>query len=695
MADRKPTTPQPAPSAREADLRRSRVPAAEVPGLRTLLAVVVSVAAVTALYLGREVLIPITLAVLLSFVLAPVAALLRRLWLGRMLSVLLAALLALGAVVLVGALIGTQLAGLAADAPRYAATVERKIESVREVTLGRFSALLNDAGRGFGGPGGAAAPERPASPSTTSEGPRPVLVEIRQPDATPIELIQRILTPAVSPLTTAGIVFVVAIFILLQREDLRDRLIRLAGATDLHRTTTALDETVRRLSRYFLTQFAMNTAYGAVTWGVLDFIGVPGAVLWGLLAGLMRFVPYIGSLIAAAPPILLGAAVEPGWTMMLSTAAFFLVGETTMGQVVEPVAFGRSTGLSPVSVIVAAIFWSWIWGPIGLILSMPLTLCLVVLGRHVEQLEFLDVLLGDRPALTPAESFYQRMLAGDSDEALDQAEQLLKDRLLIAYYDEVLLTGLQLAATDAARGTLPPGQLEAIMVSARNVIADLASHTDVRPKLPTDAAAPETLSLAEQVVPDTPAPIAVPPAPESLPAAWRTPRAVLCIAGRGPLDEAAAVMLAQLLSRAGLGAETLSNAAVSRDEVARLDVDGVAMACISYVEVSGSPAHLRYLLRRLRQRLPPGTPILVGLWPAEDAALSDPQVQASIGADSYAGSLHDAVAACLDIASRAPEAQSAGAPPQAPSPASAPIPGRADDGGDAHTTASLQTRNSS
>jgi predicted PurR-regulated permease PerM len=657
MADRAPVTPLPAPTSGAAGLRPSRLRGGEVPGLRALVAVVVSIAAVAALYFGQEVLIPVTLAVLLSFVLAPVASLLRRLWLPRTVSVLLAALLALGAVVFAGALIGTQLAGLAADAPRYAATVEEKFSSVREMTLGRLSALLEDRGRVFAGRESATAPERPDAPSTTPDEPRPLLVEIRQPDATPVELLQSVLTPVVHPLTTAGIVFVVAIFILLQREDLRDRLIRLAGATDLHRTTTALDEAARRLSRYFLTQFAMNTAYGAVTWAVLAFIGVPGALLWGILAGLMRFVPYIGSVIAAAPPILLAAAVEPGWAMALSTAAFFLVGETVMGQVVEPVAFGRSTGLSPVSVIVAAIFWSWIWGPIGLILSMPLTLCLVVLGRHVERLEFLDVLLGDRPALTPAESFYQRMLAGDPDEAVDQAELLLKDCSLLDYYDAVLLRGLQLAATDAARGTLRPGQVEAIMVSARNVIADLASHTDATQKAPVAAGAPETRALAEPAVQDAATPAATPIEPEGLPAAWQTPRAVLCVAGRGPLDEAAAATLAQLLRRAGLGAEALPHAVVSRDEVTRLDVAGVAMACISYLEISGSPAHLRYLLRRLRQRLPPGTPVLVGLWPSQDAVLSDPQVQASIGADSYAASLHQAVAVCLDAASRAPDAQ--------------------------------------
>ncbi|MBR0648740.1 AI-2E family transporter [Roseomonas terrae] len=654
MADNTPRSPQPPVSARAIGFPSHSIAAAEVPGVRALLAVVVSIAIVAALYVGREVLIPITLAVLLSFILAPVTDLLRRLYLGRVLSVLLAALLALGAVAIVGALIATQLAGLAADAPRYVSTVERKLEVVQEATVGRLSAVLNDVGRRFGGADSAATRERRTSPPTTAEETPPIQVEVRQPDATPIEIARQVLTPAVHPLTTAGIVFVVAIFILLQRTDLRDRLIRLVGSTDLHRTTVALDEAARRLSRFFLAQFAMNTAYGTATWAVLSFIGVPGALLWGILAGLMRFVPYVGSIIAAAPPILMAAAVDPAWTMALSTALFFLVGEGTMGQIVEPVAFGKSSGITPVSVIVAAIFWSWIWGPIGLILSMPLTLCLVVLGRHVERLEFLDVLLGDQPALTPAESFYQRMLSGDADEALDQAELFLKDHLLITYYDDVLLKGLQFAARDAARGTLPSPQLAAVITSAHNVIADLASHTEAQPEPPSDAAAPVTHSMTEQSVPNA----SIPSVPESPPPAWRAPRSVLCIGGRGTLDEVAAEMLAQLLRRSGLGAETLPNTAVSREEVARLDGTGVAMVCVSYFEASGSPAHLRYLLRRLRQRLAPDTPILVGGWPAREAALSDPQVRTSIGADHYVGSLHEAVLACLDTMSRASQGSS-------------------------------------
>ena len=624
-----------------------------IPGLQALLAVVVGIVVVAALYYGREVLVPITLAVLLSFVLAPIVDLLRRLWIGRAAAVLLAVLLALGAILFIGGLIGTQVAGLARNAPTYAATIEKKVSAVRIYTVDRFSEAMDSFGRELQGTDSNRAPSpttQPAPAPSTSEEPRPLPVEVRQPNASPIELAERILAPILHPLATTGIVLIVAIFVLLQREDLRDRIIRLAGATDLHRTTVALDDAARRLSRYFLFQLMLNTAFGCIIAAGLFFIGVPSPVLWGILAALMRFVPYIGALLSAAFPLALAAAVDPGWSMVVWTAALFLVTEPLMGHVVESMAYGHSTGISPVSVIVAAIFWGWLWGPVGLIFSTPLTLCLVVLGRHVERLEFLDILLGDRPALTPAESFYQRMLADDPDEAIDQAELLLKERSLSSYYDEVALKGLQLAATDASRGILPEDRLERVKKAVRSLVADLSDQDDKDPSPAKMGEESVTPSLAEKVLPKKPAPDIDTPAPETLPSEWRTERAVLCIAGRGALDEAASTMLAQLLRKHGLGAEVVPHHAVARDRVNNLDVSGVAMVCVSYLEISGNPAHLRYLLRRLRQPLP-GAPVLVGLWPAEEAVLSDRQLQKTVGADHYVSSLREAVNVCLQAAS--------------------------------------------
>ena len=307
-------------------------------------------------------------------------------------------------------------------------------------------------------------------------------VEVRQPPLDPLGLASRVLMPVLHPLATLAIVFVVAVFILIQRDDLRDRIVRLFGTRDLHRTTLAMDDAARRLSRYFLVQLGINACFGLVVAIGLYFIGLPSPLLWGTIAALMRFVPYIGSYIAAGAPILLAAAVEPGWSKALWVGALFLVTEPIIGQLVEPMLYGRSTGLSPLSVVISAIFWGWLWGPVGLIISTPLTLCFVVLGRHVEQFEFLNVLFGDRPALTKIESFYQRALAGDLDEVQEQAEELLKEISLASYYDEVAMPGLELAARDLARGVLTRSQMERIKDTVIALITELEDYEDEKPQ---------------------------------------------------------------------------------------------------------------------------------------------------------------------------------------------------------------------
>ncbi|MBN8871471.1 MAG: AI-2E family transporter [Rhodospirillales bacterium] len=611
------------------------------------------IATVAALYFAREVLIPITLAILLSFVLAPLVVLFRRIRLGRTPSVLLAVLLALGVILAIGGVIGTQIAGLAEDVPHYAHTIERKLDTLRSMTIGRLEQVANRLGHQLTVPDGTTAAQ---SPNPQSPQTQPVPVEMHQPAPGPLELANRYLSPALSPVTTVGIVFVVAIFILMQREDLRDRLIRVLGSGDLHGTTLALDDGAHRLSRYFLAQLAVNAGFGTAVGIGLMLIGVPNPVLWGIVSGLLRFVPYVGSLLAAVFPTLLAAAVDPGWSTTLWTVALYLILEPLVGQVIEPLLYGHSTGLSPVAVVIAAIFWSWIWGPVGLVLSTPLTLCLVVLGRHVPRLEFLDVLLGDQPALTPVESFYQRILAGDADEAREQAEQLLKERPLSTYYDEVALKGLQLAATDAQRGILNPDQLERIKDAIREVVEDLAHHDDTIPAGQAEAAAAPAAPAdpdphpAEKLPRHRPPRTAHQPAPER-PAPWGSSGAVLCVAGRGPLDEAASAMLAQLLAKHGIGAKVMPFEEVSRRRIQEVDPEGVAMVCVSYLQISGTPAHLRYLVERLRQRMPE-TPLLVGLWPMEHAILHDMGLQRVVGADHYTSSLRAAVDACVTRADR-------------------------------------------
>lgn len=624
MMERQPATVQPA----------------ETPGLTGLLTLAVGVVVVAGLYFGQTVLIPITLAVLLSFVLAPLVNLLRRIWFGRVLSVLAAVLLALGVILALGGLIGTQIADLAQAVPQYTSTIKDKLDTVQGFASRQMATIM----RGL--------PETPAAKpgsaeSGASAGPKPTQVQIYQPPPTAVELAERVLKPVVSPLATTGIVLIVTIFILLQREDLRDRLIRLFGSSDLHRTTAAMNDAARRLSRYFLTQLGINTAFGVITGTGLFFIGVPSPLLWGIVGLLLRFVPYIGAPLAGALPVALAAAVASGWSMMLGVVALYAITELIMGQVVEPLLYGHSTGLSPFSVVVAATFWTWLWGPIGLILSTPLTLCLVVLGRHVERLEFLDVILGDRPALTPVESFYQRMLAGDPDEARDQAEHLLRDRPLSSYYDEVALKGLQLAAVDAARGVLTEAQSDRIKHAFTVLMDDLDEYEDKEPKhgKAEDAAAAPPRS--EQDVPKHPPPGGA--TPETLPPAWRGENPVLCIAGRGPLDDAASAMLAQLLQKNGLHARIVSHTAADRSTIASLDVTGVAMICLCYLELSGTPSHLRYLLKRLRHHAP-GARLLVGLWPIEQQILVDDRLRSAVGADYYTSSLRETVEACLEAA---------------------------------------------
>ena len=601
---------------------------------------------IAGLYLGREVLIPITLAVLLSFVLAPLANLFRRTRMGRVPSVLAAVAFAIGIVIVVGTVIGSQVAGLASRLPEYTGTIERKVEIVRALTIDRVSGLLEELGSKASAPSAGPKPgERQGESSSSTEPSKDTGNPGQQNAASPIAMAERYLSPVLSPLATLGIVIVVSIFILLQREDLRDRMIRLFGSADLHRTTIALDDAARRLSKYFVTQLSINTAFATIISIGLFFIGVPNFVLWGIFSGLLQFVPYVGAFISAALPIALAAAVDPGWSMALWTAALYAVAELLVSQALEPFLYGHSTGLSPFAVVVSAIFWSWLWGPIGLILSTPMTLCLVVLGRHVERFEFLDILLGDRAVLTPVESFYQRILAGDVDEAQDYAEEFLKEKSLSAYYDEVAIKGMQMATYDAERGVLRQKQLQTVRNTTKALVSELSVFDD---KDPASSAPEKDLSptLTEKQVKADPGASQKKTTrdPEARPDESDTP--ILCLAGRGPLDEAASAMLAQLLEKHGFRTIAAPYAAAARETIGRLETKGVKMVCISYLGVGGSPPHLRYTIRRLRQKLP-GSSILVGLWPANDPALSDQGVRAQIGADYCARSLQEAVDLCI------------------------------------------------
>src|SRR5947207_7619437 len=457
------------------------------------------------LYLGREVFVPIALAILLSFVLAPLVRLLQRCRMPRGLAVVAVVLLAFVSIFMLGGLIATQVTELAGDLPRYQFTMSEKIKSLRGATatsgpLERAADVLHDLGKELNKPK-ESSPGPGASLQTTAPAPdaKPIPVEVRQPPPTALESIAALISPLIHPLATTGIIAIFVIFILLQREDLRNRLIKLAGSHDLQKTTAALDDAATRLSRLFLIQLAVNAAFGLVIGVGLWVIGIPSPVLWGILAAILRFVPYIGAIISAVFPLALAAAVDPGWSMLLWTAALFLVVAPLMGHVIAPLLYGHSTGLSPVAVVGSAALWTALWGPVGLVLATPLTVCLVVLGRHVERLEFLDVMFGDRPPLSPPEIFYQRMLAGDPTEAAEKAEEFLKERSLSSYYDEVALKGLQLAQADAERGALDGERLTKIRDAVVEFANDLSDQDDRPPPKLNSITDAEASSAVESV----------------------------------------------------------------------------------------------------------------------------------------------------------------------------------------------------
>jgi predicted PurR-regulated permease PerM len=631
---------------------RVEVPAAETPKPEALFGLATGVVVVSALYLARDVLIPITLAVFLTFFLAPIVRLLQRARFPKVAAVAVSVVLALAIILLVGGIIGSQLKSLVADAPQYQTTVLNKIETLQRTINSLAKQVTGRLGPVYKAP--ARAPDAPGD-AEPDQPPIPVIVQSSSSGY--LETARLILEPILSPLSTLAIVLIVTIFILVRQEDLRDRLIRLFGSNDLHRTTLAIDDATQRLTRYFLTQAAINASFGLLIGFGLFLIGLPSPVLWGLLAALLRFVPYVGAVTAAVLPIGLAAAVDPGWSKALWTTGLFIVAEGVTGQILEPVLYGSSTGLSPTAVVIVAIFWSWIWGPIGLILSTPLTLCLVVLGRHVRRLEFFDVLLGDRPALTPVETLYQRLLAGDPDEVLDQAEGLLKGRALSSYYDDIALKALRLVANDLSRGVVQPGQLEKIQEVMLGLIQDLEPHEDVDPTLTEKQAKATVVEVAGVARPERetttqPAPQGQVHESANLPDVWLSERSMLCVAGRDPLDGVVASMLAQLLRKHGLGAQSALHSEVSRFAINTLDATGVALVFVTYAELRGNPPHMRYLLRRIRQRFPQ-CPVLVGFCdPDDEALLGDPAAQEMAGATAFASSLHDAVSKCLDEAKK-------------------------------------------
>jgi predicted PurR-regulated permease PerM len=613
----------------------------------TLINLGVATLIVNALYFGREILVPVALAVLFSFVLAPFVIRLQSWRVPRTLSALVAVFIGFAIIFSLGGLMVSQATRLADDLPGYRQTLGEKIQGLRGIaasgsgTLERASKVLKELNTEL---------QNPSMASPAADGlrrqpsDRPIPVEVRQPDPGTLTTLVAIIQPLIQPLTTTGIVVIFVIFILLQRQDLRNRFIRLAGSSDMQRTTAALDDAGERLSRLFLNQSIVNALFGLIIGVGLQLIGVPSAPLWGLIAMILRFVPYVGSPISAVFPLILAAAVGAGWQMLLMTAALFGVLQLFAGQVVEPLVYGRSSGLSPIAIVLSASFWTWLWGPIGLVLATPLTVCLVVLGRHVDRLQFIDVLLGNQPALTPPQLMYQRMLAGDPIEASQQARSYLEDASLEDYYDTILLSGLRLADADARLGRLDDERLDRVVATVNEVTDDLETHEDRQ--IVADAETDDRSALARLETIEDPEAVSL-----AVSDRWKAPRAVLCIPGSGKLDEAAALVLAQMLRRRGLAAAAEKADALSMSKFFALDLSDSSLFCVCYVD-NPSSAKIHYAVRRLRKKSS-GAPIVVALLGAKTDSSAAKTEGAVTIAGNFAGTVKSIVESAIGEAGRA------------------------------------------
>ncbi len=592
---------------------------------------------ITALYIGKPIFVPLSLAVFLTFLLSPTVTRLRRHSVPRGLAVAIVALSTFALLIGVTVLVGRQLIIVANDLPRYQITLSEKIRGFRGIASGgsqvdraleALKTLRGELEAPARPPGSSGVPQPPVEPGATST-PSPVKVVLAE-QTTPLDQLRAAAGYIADPLATVGIVVIFVIMTLYSREDVRDRTIRLFGARDLERTTRAMDDAGGRLNRYFVATTAINTAFGLIIIVGLWLIGVPNPILWGIFAMLARFIPYVGVPIAAVIPLVLAFVVDPGWTMLIATVVLFVVSELFISQAVEPFVQAESTGLSPLAIVVSTAFWTLLWGPIGLLLAVPLTVVLVVLGRHIEHLSFLDILLGSQPALSSADRFYQRLLSGDPDEAADQAQSQLKDMPLTAYYDEVVFEALRRATRDVAAGRVDATRLD-------NINGTLGTFNDIVGDFTVEAVTPsagDATDAADKIGPATGIDGATTP---EIPV--RPP--VLCLAARNSIDLAAASILALRLEARGIKAVVASAPDVRGQTIAGVDTASFEAVCISAFDIGLSGAHVKFLVRRLRRAMPTAE-IVGGFWSLEagpsspDAALTDAVVSTLVAAvDRY------------------------------------------------------------
>jgi predicted PurR-regulated permease PerM len=616
------------------------------------LGIIATATVLALLYFARDVLVPITLAVILSLLIAPLVRVLRRMGLGQTLSVLAAVLVMAFSFVAVAGVIGSQFVHMAASLPAYERTVGRKLRTLNDFTVGKVNALTGQAqrltNRHFAAeqPATLGPPALEQSKFTGSAVPIPV--ELHEAPPNSLQVIERVLGSVWVPIETAGIVLVVLVFVLLEHEALRDRFIRIAGGSDIRLTTLAINDAGDRLSRYFVSQFAVNFGLGLMIWIGLSLIGLPHPLLWAALAGVLRFVPYVGVWIAALCSTLLAAAVDPGWTLALIVLGLFVLVELIAGQLVEPQLYGHTTGLSPLSVVIAAIFWSWLWGPIGLIVSTPLTLCLLVAGRHIKALSLLDVLLGDTQALTMPERFYQRALSADSTEIIASARVFLKRNSFANYCDLVLMPALHLARIDLVAGAISVDQQLKVRGAMVAVIAAIGGEKHKLPRRHRQSSVLDSSNAGRLLRQQR----------ELVSGRWQGPLTVpdgsvmVCVGLGSMADELATELLVRILRDQKIDARHMS-----LEDLGEAPPPEAADAVSIVYVVSAFPSEERSrgeaTAEEMRRRFPRACIVSVFL----PGMLLQPEggVESVRGADKSATSLGHAVQICLDLHHEAAE----------------------------------------
>ena len=526
------------------------------------------------LYVAKTVFVPLALAVLITFVLTPLVVSIQRRGLGRVPAVLIVVVLALATAGIVGWGVGSQVANLARDLPDHATQVKAKIAKLRASGNGPFSRVF-ESFRGI-------ADVAPGTPDARVKETASPLVVTQQPEGF-FTRFANVAVAAIEPIADGALVLVLVIFMLVKREDLRNRVIGILGHGRLTGTTRVLVESAQRLSRLLLMQLAVNTGFGVLFGLTLLLIGVPYWFLWGFLAVVLRFIPYVGSWMAAAFPILLSFAISPGWGQPLLVLAVFVGLDVTTANVIEPLLFGHSTGVSPVALLVAAVFWTWVWGPIGLVLSTPLTLCMVVLGQHVPRLRFLTLLLGDQPALAVHARYYQRLLAGDRYEATVVAQEYSREKGPEHVPDDVLIPALRFARRDRQRAGLTAEDEGFIFDVTRDVVQQLTA------------------------VEKSPGP--------SSETGWPSghePPLILACPAHHRSEELTVQMLGNVISPSGYRFEALTTRTLPVETEATIERENPDVVFIAVLPPGGVP-QARYLCRRLRRKFPE-LKIVVGYW---------------------------------------------------------------------------------